>query len=169
VIVKDASGKSVDDVPASDFAVTVSAGGQTSASLALNASFDPDTGLGTPGEYTAHVIPTIPGAYTFHIHGTIHGAAIDETATSSDQTFDAVQDPTAAQFPVKVASGTEVAAKVDRLTTRLAAAQAVATDASDAAARALLVGIVVGGLGIVLGLAGIAFGLRRGRRMTPPV
>jgi hypothetical protein len=66
VIVKDAAGKSVDDVPASDFTVTVSAGGHDSAALPLNASFDPDTGLGVPGEYTAHLIPTVPGDYTFH-------------------------------------------------------------------------------------------------------
>jgi hypothetical protein len=44
VIVKDAAGKSVDDVPASDFTVTVSTGGQTTVALPLNASFDPEYG-----------------------------------------------------------------------------------------------------------------------------
>ena len=135
VIVKDSQGKSVDDVPANDFTVTVSTAGQTSAALPLNASFDPDTGLGTPGEYTAHLIPTAPGPYTFHIVATIHGTKADQSFTSSDTTFDAVQGQADAQFPVKVPSGTELAARVDRIDTRVQAAQ-VSADAAAASAQA---------------------------------
>ncbi len=163
VIIKDGSGSPVDDVPASDFGVTVSAGGQTSAVLPLNASHDPDTGLGTPGEYTAHVIPTIPGDYTFHLAGTVHGTAVDETVTSSDTTFDAVQDQTAAQFPAKIPSTTDLSAKVDRQDSRITAAQAAAGDASDAASRALLAGAGLGAIGVVLGAAGLALALRARR------
>ncbi len=160
VIIKDGVGKPVDDVPASDFGVTVSTAGQTTAVLPLNASADPDTGLGTPGEYTAHITPTAPGDYTFHLSGTVHGTAVDETVTSSDTTFDAVQDQSAAQFPAKIPSTTDLSAKVDRQDARITAAQASATDAADAANRALIVGAVLGGAGIVLGIAGIALALR---------
>ena len=160
VIVKDASGNPVNDVPSSDFGVTVSAGGQTSAVLPLNASADPDTGLGTPGEYTAHLTPTIPGVYTFHLAGTVHGTAVDETVSSSDTTFNQVEDQSAAQFPAKVPSTTELATKVDRQDSRIAAAQAAASDASNAAATALIVGGLVGGLGILLGAAGLIVAMR---------
>ena len=160
VIIKDASGKPVDDVPASDLGVTVAAGGQTSAVLPLNASSDPDTGLGTPGEYTAHLTPTIPGDYTFHLAGTVHGTAVDETVSSSDTTFDAVQDQAAAEFPAQIPSTTDLSGKVDRLDGRITAAQATVTDATDAASRALLVGVTLGSLGVVLGLAGIVLALR---------
>jgi hypothetical protein len=163
VIIKDASGNPVDDVPAADLGVTVTAGGQTSAVLPLNASHDPDTGLGTPGEYTAHVIPTVPGDWTFHLAGTVHGTAVDETVTSSDTTFDAVQDQTEAQFPAKIPSTTDLAAKVDRQDARIVAAQAAANEASDAASRALLVGVILGGLGVVLGTTGVVLALRARR------
>jgi hypothetical protein len=161
VIIRDGSGNPVDDVPASDLGVTLTAGGQTSAVLPLNASHDPDTGLGTPGEYTAHVIPTIPGDYTFHLAGTVHDTAVDETVTSSDTTFDAVQDQTAAQFPARIPSTTDLSAKVDRQDGRISAAAAAASDASDAASRALLVGITLGGIGVVLGGTGVVLALRR--------
>ncbi len=163
VIIKDASGNPVDDVAASDLGVTVTAGGQTSAVFPLNASSDPDTGLGTPGEYTAHITPTVPGDYTFHLAGTVRGTAVDETATSSETTFDAVQEQTEAQFPVKIPSTSELAAKVDRLDARVTAAQASARDATDAASRALLVGATLGGIGIVIGLAAVVLA-RRSRR-----
>ncbi len=164
VIVKDAAGKSVDDVPASDFTVTISADGQTSAALPLEASFDPDTGLGTPGEYTAHVIPTVPGPYTFHVVGTIHGTKLDVTATSSDTTFDSVQGQADAQFPTKLPSQADLAALAGRLETRVGTAQAAVADAKAAADQALLVGALLGGLGVLLGLAGIGLALSARRR-----
>jgi hypothetical protein len=178
VIVKDAAGKPVDDVPASDFTVVVGTGGQQTAAMPLNASADPDTGLGTPGEYTAHLIPTAPGDYTFHLVGTIHGTKVDQAFTSSATTFDAVQGQGDAQFPVKVPSGTELSALVDRLTARVTTAQAAsdaasaaagaatesASSANDAASRALGVGAVVGGAGILFGLVGIGLALRANRK-----
>ena len=71
-------------------------------------TYDDDTGLGTPGDYEAPLIPTIPGDYTFHLAGKIHDTAVDETATSSDLTFDSAVDETDIQFPAKVLSLTEV-------------------------------------------------------------
>ena len=171
VIVKDTAGKPIDDVPASDFTAVVSTAGQQTAALPLNASHDPDTGLGTPGEYTAHLIPTAPGDYTFHLVGTIHGTKVDASFTSSSTTFDAVQGQADAQFPVKVPSETEVSALVSRLDARVTSTQAAtdtataaASSAADTANRAFLVGISVGGVGILFGLIGIVLGLRARRR-----
>src|SRR5438105_1541972 len=39
--------------------------GSAKKTLALEPSFDPDTGLGTPGEYDAFFFPTAVGNYTF--------------------------------------------------------------------------------------------------------
>lgn len=156
VIVKDAAGQPVSDIPVQDLTVTVSAGGRQSPPLPLVASLDPDTGLGTPGEYLASLIPTIPGAYTFHLAGTIHGQVIDRSFTSSDQTFDSAQSDAAAQFPVKLPSVGDLATLLNRVDGRVQAAQA-------AASQALLVGGVAGGLGVVLGAIGIALALRARR------
>ncbi len=62
----------------------------------------------TPGSYRAIFFPTTPGDYTFHITGTIGDTEIDETFTSADGEFGAVQDPTPLMFPPL--SGTPVAA-----------------------------------------------------------
>ena len=180
-IVTDAKGAPVNDLGLGDLTVTVSASGQTTAALPLDPSYDPDTGFGTPGEYFADLIPTLPGDYTFHLAGKVHDTAVDETATSSDTTFNAVEDPATIQFPVKVPTTVEISTKLDKLDPRVqsaadaasavadsvksaadaaSAAQTAATDASSQASQAFLVGGLVGGLGVVLGLAGIALALR---------
>ena len=64
-------------------------------------SWDPDTGLGTHGEWDAAITPTQPGVYTFHLTGSINGQAVDEKFTSSDTTFDSVADPVGIEFPTK--------------------------------------------------------------------
>jgi hypothetical protein len=188
VIIKDGGGNPVDDVASGDLTVTVSAGGQTTGALPLNPSFDADTGLGMHGQYTADLIPTIPGDYTFHLEGKVHDAAVDETATSSDTTFNAVEDPASVQFPVKIPTTSEISAKVDRLGARVqsaadaasaaagsiqsatdtataaqtaaAAAQTAAANAASQASQALLVGLLVGGAGVVIGLVGVVLALR---------
>lgn len=167
VIVTDA-GKSVDDVPASDFTVRITAGGQTSAALPLNASFDPDTGLGTPGEYLAPVIPTLAGDYTFHIVATIHGQSVDASFSSSSTTFDAVEEEASAQFPTRLPTIGELATLGSRQEARIAAAAAAAqsatlaaSQANDAASRALEAGAVIGAVGVILGLTAIFLGRRR--------
>jgi len=128
-IVTDARGKPVNDLNAGDLTVMVAAGGQTSATLPLDPSYDADTGFGTQGLYFTDVIPTQPGDYAFHLSGTIHGTAVDETATSSDTTFNAAEDPASVQFPVKVPTTTEISAKVDQLGLRIQ----TAADAASAA------------------------------------
>ena len=121
VVIKDKQGKAITDVPDGDLKVVVSAGDQTSASLSLNNKFDADTGLGVPGDYEAPLTPTVPGDYTFHLTGTVHGQAIDETATSSDSTFDSAVEATDIEFPTKLPSLSEVVTRLDRIDSRLAA------------------------------------------------
>jgi hypothetical protein len=171
VIVKDAAGKPVNDLQPGDLQVIVSTAGQQTAALPLQPSFDPDTGLGTAGEYTASLMPTQAGDYTFHLTGSIHGQAVDETATSSDQTFNSVTTGTDVQFPVKLPALGDISTLIQRVDgrattadTAAAQAQQVASQASDDANRALLAGVLVGGLGVLLGLAGLTVGLRASRR-----
>jgi hypothetical protein len=178
IVVKDGSGNPVNDLQPGDLQVVVSTAGQQTAALPLQPSFDPDTGLGTPGEYTASLIPTQVGDYTFHLSGSIHGQAVEETATSSDQTFNSVTAGTDVQFPVKLPALGDLSTLIQRVDGRVTAEQTAATQAqqvatqaqqaasqaSDNANRALLAGILVGGLGILLGLAGLIVGLRVSRR-----
>ena len=189
VVVKDKSGKAVTDVADGDFKVVVSIGGQQSSELSLANKFDEDTGLGIPGDYEAPLTPTAPGDYTFHLTGSIHGQAVDETATSSDATFDSAVEGTDIQFPNKLPSLTEMTTSLDRINARLSAspspaaspaapapsadaaladavtaAQATATQARDSASTAMTVGLLVGFLGVILGGAALVLVLRRPRR-----
>jgi hypothetical protein len=190
VVVKDKQGKAVTDLADGDLKVIVSVGGQQSSALALNNKFDPDTGLGVPGDYEAPITPTTPGDYTFHLTGSIHGEAVDETATSSDSTFDSAVEATDIEFPNKLPSLTEITTSLDRISARLSAsaspgasaaapaptadagladaitaAQTTAAQARDAASSALLVGLLVGALGVILGGAALLLVVRRPRRV----
>ena len=189
VVIKDASGKAVTDLNDGDLKVTVSTGGQTSDALPLLNTFDPDTGLGVPGDYEAPLIPTAPGDYTFHLTGSIDGTAVDETATSSDSTFNSVVDATGIQFPNQLPALTDIITRLDRIDARLGspapgssaapssavpgtapvdnpavdAATAAAASAQTAANNALLAGGGIGALGVIIGLAALAMAIR-GRR-----
>jgi hypothetical protein len=186
VVVKDANGKAVVDIGDGDLKVVVSVRGQQSAALDLLNRYDPDTGLGVPGDYEAPLVPTAPGDYTFHLSGKIHTTTVDETATSSDATFNSVVEATDIQFPAKLPSLTEITTRLDRLDARVAAAasappaattasappdsaamdaataaSATAAQAHDSASTALLVAVVLGGLGVILGAAGLVVATRR--------
>ena len=189
VVVKDKQGKPVTDLADGDLKVVVGVGGQRSAALPLINKFDPDTGLGIAGDYEAPLMPTAPGDYTLHLTGTIHGQAVDETATSSDSTFNSAVEATDVQFPNKLPSLTEIATSLDRINARLSAspapgasaaapapsadtgladsvtaAQTTAMQARDAASSALVVGLMVGALGVILGGAALLLVLRRSPR-----
>src|ERR1700680_1855373 len=84
LFIKDAKGNPIDDLgtPPS-LQLAVSTGAKTSDPFELRASFDPDTGLGTHGEFDAALIPTTPGTYTFHFTGSISGQKIDAKVNSS--------------------------------------------------------------------------------------
>ena len=192
VVVKTKAGKPVTDLADGDLKVVVSIGGQDSAPLSLDNKFDEDTGLGIEGDYEAPLTPTAPGDYTFHLTGSIHGQAVDETATSSDATFNSAVEATDIQFPNKLPSLTEMTTSLDRITARLAAspspaasaaaaapapsadagladavtaAQSTASQARDAASSALVVGLLVGALGVILGGAALLLVIRRPRRV----
>lgn len=52
-----------------------------------------------PGAYDGVFFPMKPGDYSFHITGTIEGTAIDETFTTSPNTFGPVEDPAPLELP----------------------------------------------------------------------
>lgn len=112
---------------------------------------------GEAGRYVAPFIPTLPGPYRFRFVGTIEGVAIDESFTSGDGTFDDVRSATEAQFPRPVPSAREIAGVTS-------AAQQQARDASDDAAAALtiaVIGLAVGGVGLMTGVALALYAFRR--------
>jgi len=164
LFVKDAKGNPVDDLGAG-VTVTVSTGTgastQTSAPMALNSAFDPDTGLGTHGEFDAPLVPTAVGTYTFHITGNIKGTAVDVSATSSDKTFADVTDPTSIEFPNQVATLPQLSSAVTTLQNRLSSAQSAANAAKSSASSAKTLAIVAIVVAVVLAVVALATGRRR--------
>jgi hypothetical protein len=161
VVIKDSAGNPVSDLSPDDLKVVVSTGNEQSDPMSLAPTFDEDTGLGIPGDYEATIIPTAPGDYTFHVTGTIHDQSVDETVTSSDSTFDAAVESTAIQFPSKLPALGGVITRLDRIDARIAADRTSTDEAAAAASRALVVGIVIGGLGVLIGGAALFMSLRR--------
>jgi len=149
VVIHDGHADAVDDLSADDLKVVVSTGGKESSPMSLAPTFDEDTRLGIPGDYEAPIIPTAPGAYTFRVTGTIHQTAIDETVTSSQSTFEPAIAPTDIEFPAAQPGLGEVATHLDRLDARVA-------DARSGATQALVLGLVVGGLGVVVGAVALS-------------
>lgn len=96
--------------------------------------------FGSPGSYTADVIPTEVGAYTFHIFGSIEDMEIDESFTGGPDTFSEVASRQSLTFPNQVGPVGDVQTK--------------ASDASDTASTAMLLGAA----GLVAGLFGVALG-----------
>jgi hypothetical protein len=173
VVIKNSKGEPISDLTADDLKVVISTGGQQSDTMSLAPTFDPDTGLGTPGDYEAPLIPTAPGDYTFHVTGSIHGTAIDETATSSETTFNSAIEPTGIQFPTKLPAVSDLSTRIQRVDSRVQAqltaaneATATANDAKDAATRALIVAVGVGGLAVLVAAAALLIARRAGRART---
>jgi len=154
-ILKDLKGNPVTDLT-DTLKVEVIFQGQTQA-FPLEPTFDPDTGLGTPGDYRAWLIPTRPGDYTFHFTGTIHGQRVDQQFTSSSTTFDPVKAPTEVQFPAKDPTNADLSNLVQAVNGRTATAKSVADKGKSTAGTALIlaiVGLVLGAGGLVAGVAG---------------
>ena len=105
--------------------------------------------FGEPGAYQSYFIPTAAGPYTFRIFGTIDGNEIDESFTSSEEGFNEVQEVSSGQFPVRFPTQAELAAQ----------AQQGATAAGQAT-----IALVVGGAGLLVGLAALGMTLARSRR-----
>ena len=164
LFVKDAKGGPVDLGDTPTLKVTASTGSKTSDQLELKASFDPDTGLGTRGEYDAAIMPTTSGTYTFHFTGTINDQNVDEKFTSSDKTFDNVDDPTAIEFPNQDPTVGDLATNVNRLNPRVDSAVSAGKSAHDKANSATTLAVVALVVGIVLGGAGVGVGIAGRRR-----
>ncbi len=171
LFIHDAHGRPVDDIGSPPtLQVEVIFGSQTSSPLDLEPSFDPDTGLGTHGEFDAALIPTAVGNYTFHFYGTLNGQKIDQRFTSGPTTFNTVQDPTGIEFPTKVPTVPELSALTGRLSPRVDHAAAVAsTSASHANSAHTLsvIAVILGAAGLVLGAAALVVSRRRAQRTTP--
>lgn len=101
------------------------------------------TRFGLPGKYQGQVIPTKVGDYTFHISGTVGSMTIDEKFESGPGRFGAIEDVAALQFPSKVPSTSDLAAKLDDANTKLTIA------------------IALGAVALVISLASFVPALRR--------
>lgn len=153
VILADKAGKPITDLT-DTLKVEVRFGSQTGGPLDIERAFGKT--FGRQGDYRAQVVPTRPGTYSFHVTGTVDNQKIDETFTSSDKTFDNVQDATAIEFPVKDPSAADLSGRLERIGPRV-------DEARSAAARAGTVGTI----GLVAGLVGIVVGLGAMWRRRP--
>ncbi|MBK9748704.1 MAG: hypothetical protein IPO91_18275 [Chloroflexi bacterium] len=82
-----------------------------------------------PGHYTADLIPTLPGDYTFILTGTLGDLVVNETFTSADGEFSAVEPATDILFPALEADSAridELQAQIDALRAELEALRAAA-------------------------------------------
>lgn len=175
VLITDHGEQPVTDLAADALFVVVSTAGQDSQTRTLAPAFDVEEGFGTPGDYQAEILPTAPGEYVFHLTGSIRDQPVDLSITSGDDTFSPVQSSSDLEFPVKVPTLADVATRLDRIDGRIqelqaadpgAEARAAAEAASDGANRALLVGTLVGGAGLVVAVVALWLAWRAGRRGT---
>lgn len=113
--------------------------------------------FGTPGLYVANFIPTAPGTYMFHFTGDLEGQRLNEEFTSGPGRFNDIEAAREVQFPHAVGSGRELDGAVRGVQT---AAQTASDDAASARTLAL-VGIIVGAVGVVAGLAGVGLAASR--------
>ena len=122
--------------------------------------------FGTPGDYRAWLTPTRPGAYTFRITGTVRGQNIDESFSSSNSTFNDVEDVSNIQFPAKDPTTGQLATRIDREFPRLETALQKAEDDAATARMLGFVGLGVGVIGLVAAV-GALVALRRSGTDSP--
>lgn len=154
------TGKAITDL-GNTLNVQVSYGGQTMPEMTMEPDFEVGE-FGTPGDYRAWFFPTRPGKYTFHFTGTIKGEKIDESFTSSPTGFGSVEEAQSVEFPVKDPTTGQLNDRISREVPRLDSSVADASDSADSAKTLGLIGIVVGGVGLLVGIAGFV----QGRRTT---
>ena len=123
--------------------------------------------VGSPGKYTADLIPTSPGAYEFRFFGEIEGNAINESfaSTGGGGGFDDVRPASELQFPEVLRSAREIEAGVAGAQNTARDAEDSAIEAGDAASTATtlaLVGIVLGAVGAAAGVGSLVVTIRRG-------
>jgi hypothetical protein len=106
-------------------------GSTTPLPLTLAARF------GQPGKYSGFVLPTRVGEYIFHITGTVGTLNVDEKFESGPGRFGAIESTDPLQYPTKLVSNADLAARLDQLQTLVIA------------------GIVLGGLALLATGAGL--------------
>lgn len=115
--------------------------------------------FGKPGAYRAQFIPTKTGSYQFRFFGDVEGQQVNEKFESGPGRFDDVIGVTDLQFPASVPTVGELAARGGQGVEQAAATPADVQKALDKADSARQTGMVVGGLGLLAGLAGLGVGL----------
>jgi hypothetical protein len=130
-VTETSGGKAVDGLDKTLKADLTFGGTTTPQALTLAARF------GLPGKYSGYVIPSKVGDYTFHITGTIGTMNIDEKFESGPGRFGAIESTDPLQYPQKVVSNSDLAARLDQLQTLVIA------------------GIVLGGLALLASAAGL--------------
>jgi hypothetical protein len=93
--------------------------------------------FGLPGKYSGYVVPTKVGEYTFHITGMVGTTNVDESFQSGPGRFGSIESTDALQYPQKVVSSSDLAARLDQLQTLVIA------------------GIVLGALALLASAAGL--------------
>jgi hypothetical protein len=93
--------------------------------------------FGLAGHYSGYVLPTKVGDYTFHITGTVGTMNVDEKFESGPGRFGSIESTDPLQYPQKLTSNADLAARLDQLQTLVIA------------------GIVLGGLALLASAAGL--------------
>jgi hypothetical protein len=81
--------------------------------------------FGAPGKYNGWVMPTKVGDYTFHITGTVGTMNVDEKFESGPNRFGSIESTDPLQYPTKLVSNNDLAARLDQLQTLVIAGIAV--------------------------------------------
>jgi hypothetical protein len=109
---------------------------------------------GRDGVYIAWVVPTEVGDYTWRVFGTIEGNAVDVSATSGPDSFNAVEPKSDVSFPGTGSAVATAAGSGSDVSNQLIAMRDQADSAASSASTALwiaLIGVVLGFVGIILG------------------
>lgn len=131
-VTETAGGKAVEGLEKTLKADLTFGGTNTPQPLTLAARF------GLPGKYSGYVMPTKVGDYTFRITGTIGTMNVDEKFESGPGRFGSIESTDALQYPQKVVSNADLAARLDSIQTLVIA------------------GIVVAGIAVLLSIGGLA-------------
>lgn len=130
-VTETTGGKAVEGLATTLKADVTFGGSATPQPLTLAARF------GQPGKYSGFVLPTRVGEYIFHITGTIGTTNIDEKFESGPGRFGSIESTDALQYPAKLVSNADLAARLDQLQTLVIA------------------GIILGGLALLATAAGL--------------
>jgi hypothetical protein len=160
LFVKDGAGNPVPGV-CDALKVVVSTGGQKSDSLTLKPVYN------SPTECNSSVLPTRPGTYTFRFQGKVGGSTVDESFTSSDKTFNNIQDASAIQFPAQDPTRGQLAQRVVRLDQRDQARMDRIVQQADADRKLAITGLAIAAFAVLALIVVVAVFYVRQRRAAP--